>query len=140
VSSFWVANTGAAPCALRSGVTVELLDGHGATRTASHAVSPPIELTPGSSLSRLDQNPAKGETLAGLLLAWPTVPLAVLELGGSGATCPQPLFEAQSARITFAGALPLTVNDLTTPAPPGLQPICGPKLFVWDISALSASS
>jgi hypothetical protein len=142
-SSLLIANTGAAPCALRSGVTLELLDGQGASRSASHAVSPPIELSPHSSLPPLNQEPATGETLAIVVFAAPTVPDAVEALGGRGETCPEPLFEAQSARITFAGVPPLIVNNLTTPepAPSGsVPPMCGPQLFVWEVASLSASS
>jgi hypothetical protein len=141
-SSLLIANTGAAPCALRSGVTVELLDGQGASRSASHAVSPPIELSPQSSLPPLNQEPATGETLATVVFAAPTIPQAVGELGGSGVTCPEPLFEARSARVTFAGVQPLIVNlTASEPAPSGsVPPMCGPQLFVWEVASFSASS
>jgi hypothetical protein len=138
-AGFLIANVGPAPCALRSGVTLELLDGRGASRTASHAVSPPIELSPNASLPPLHQEPAPGETLAGLDFAVPTLPNGILSLGGTGNTCPQPLFQAQSARISF-GQQVRVVTKLSTgePGPTGtFPPICGPDLNIWDIDAFS---
>jgi hypothetical protein len=138
---FLIADVGPVPCALRSGVTLELFDGHGDSRTASLAVGPPIELSPNTSLPPLHQQPAPGATLASLDFDVPTLPNGILSLGGTGDTCPQPLFQAWSARISF-GQQVLVVTKLTTgePGPTGsFPPMCGPDLDIWGIDASSAS-
>jgi hypothetical protein len=139
-SGFWIANTGTAPCQLSGTVSVELIDAHGASRTASHGVTPPIVLSTNGAMPAPGQNPAKGATLASVVLFWPTIPNAVQSLGGTGATCPQPLFQATSAHITFSGLQPLVVTDLTTstPAPAEIPSMCGSDMSVMEISPLTA--
>lgn len=141
VSGFWIANTATSPCALRSGVTVVLANSQGDTRTATATIETPILLSPKSTIPPFAQDPTKGESLAALSLAWLTVPNAVLQLGGTGTQCPQPVFQAESVRITFTGAEPLIVTDLTTSQPPPsgtIPPICGSDVFVWAITSLTA--
>ena len=141
VSSFWIANSAASPCALRSSVTVELLDSAGHTRTMSHAIDSPILLSAMGIIPPLGQNPAQGQMLASLIIGWPTVPNAVEALGGTGVQCPQPLLQAHMARITFDDAEPLIVENLTNSGPPpsgSIPPICGSDVYVWEISSLTA--
>lgn len=139
-STFWIANTAATPCAVRSGVAVVLTNGEGETRTATAAIGSPILLSPKGIIPPLGQDPTGGQSLANLTLGWPTVPNAVSQLtGGGGTQCPQPLFEAESALITFTGAQPLTVNQLTT-STGSVPSICGSDVRVSEIASLTAPS
>ena len=141
VSSFWIANIAAAPCALRSSVSVELLDSDGDTRTMSHTIDSPILLTAMGIIPPLGQDPAKGQSLASLIIGWPTVQDAVAALGGTGVECPQTLFQARTARITFDRSEPLIVERLTNSEPPPSEtvpPICGSNVYVWGTSSLTA--
>ncbi len=139
-SSFWVANTSPIPCAMGSTVAVKLLGSGADSRTASHLVDSPIRLSANARIPPPGQNPQKGQTLAAVGVSWPTEPNAVSDLGGTGVTCPQPLFQAQSARITFGNEQTLNVDSLTTSQPPlsRIPPICGPTTYLWDVSPLTA--
>jgi len=139
-SGFWVVNTGPTPCELSGTVSVELLNGHGASRTASNGVNPPILLSANGTMPAPGSNPAKGSTLASIVLFWPTIANAVQSLGESGVTCPQPLFQATSAHITFSGLQPLIVTGLTTsePAPTAIPSMCGSDMSVTAVSPLTA--
>ena len=133
-ANFAIANAGSAPCAIRSTtVSVELLNGLGASRTTPPAdVFAPILLSDHGSFPPPSQNPAPGLMLASLVLAWPTIPNGILSLGGTGNTCPQPLFVAQTAVIRLTGLQPLVVANLIAPDPGTSPPtLCGPDLNIW---------
>ena len=141
ISAFWVANPSGTPCALRSSVTVELLDDQGNNRTATLAIGSPILLSAMGSMPPPGQDPAPGQLLADVALEWPTEANAVLGLGGTGTRCPLPLFQPQSARVTFAGAQPVVVGQLSNagPAPSGsVGSICGSDVRIFDVSSLTA--
>lgn len=138
-TGFVIANTASAPCALRSRVSVELLDGQGGTRTTSNAIYVPILLSAKGIIPPLGQNPAQGQLLAYLGLYWPTLPDAIDQLGGSGDVCPQPIFQPEAAEVTFADTAPLMVDGLSNPAPPGADPaICGSFLRVSEMDSRTA--
>jgi hypothetical protein len=138
-SGFVIANTASAPCALRSRVSVELLDGHGGTRTTSNAIYAPILLSALGIIPPLGQDPAKGQLLAYLGLSWPTVPDAIGMLGGSGTECPRPLFQPQTAEITVANTAPLIVDGLSNSGPPGAVPaVCGSFVRIFEMDSRTA--
>ena len=139
VSSFTIADTSAQPCALRSGVTVELFDASGNDRIASTQVPANVALSPNATLPPLYQAPSPKERLASISLMWPTIPNAVTQLtGGVGVQCPEPLFTPQSARITFAGLQPVTVHPVPS-GNAGLIPpnesICGSNVQIMYVDA-----
>jgi hypothetical protein len=87
-------------------------------------------------------NPPPGEQLGSLVLAWPTLPNAIDELGGSygpNAQCPQPLFIPMAARITFSGLQPVTVNQLSIagPIPSSIGSICGNFVRILEFDSLN---
>lgn len=140
-TGFLIANTAPASCALRSRVTVELLNDQGGTRTTSNAIYPPILLSALGIIPPLGQKPAKGQRLAYLGVTWPTLPDAIGILGGSGVNCPQPLFQPQAAEVTFANTAPLIVDGLSNSEPPGAVPaICGSFIRVFEMDSRTASS
>jgi hypothetical protein len=116
-AGFWIADQSRTPCALRSSVTVDLVDRFGSERSASAPLWAPITLSASATLpSTSGANPYPGEQLGSLVLAWPTLPNAIDELGGRdgpNAQCPQPLFIPRVARITFSGLPTVTVNQLS---------------------------
>jgi len=112
-ATFAIADTSAQACALRSGVTVEFFDAQGNERIASTQVPADVALTPDAALPPLGQNAPPHEQLGELMLGYPTLPNAIIELtGGVGGQCPEPLFTPHVAQITFAGLQPITVEPL----------------------------
>ena len=121
-AGFWIADRSQTPCALRSSVTVDLIDRFGAERSASAPIPVAIPLSAVATLpSTSGANAPAGEQLASLVLAWPTLPDAIDELegndGGPNAQCPQPLFTPVAPRITIGGEQPVTVKPLSIAGP-----------------------
>lgn len=143
-AGFWIADRSQTPCALRSSVTVDLVDRFGAERSAAAPLLAPIPLSAGATLpSTSGANPPPGEQLGALILLWPTLPNAITELtgsdGGPNPQCPQPLLTPVAARITFSGEHAVTVNQLsiTGPVPSSVGSICGNDLRIGEIGSLN---
>ena len=143
-AGFWIADRSQSPCALRSSVTVDLVDRFGAERSASASLRAPIQLSAGATLpSTSGANPPPGEQLGSLVLAWPTLPNAIDELtgsdGGPNAQCPQPLFTPVAAQITLNGEQPVMVNQLSIegPVPSSIGSLCGDLVQIWHIDSLN---
>jgi hypothetical protein len=141
VSSFWIANAAGTPCSLQTGVTIDLLDSAGNGLSAAASIESPLVLSAHSTMPSPAQDPAKGQVLGVLTVAWPTIANGALALGAAGGQCPQALFVPRSARITFAGVDPIVVDQLTNsglPPPNSIPSICGSQLFIWQIGPLTA--
>jgi hypothetical protein len=142
-AGFWIADRSQTPCALRSSVTVDLIDRYGSERSASAPLRASIPLSAGATLpSTSGANPPAGEQLGSLVLAWPTLPNAIDELGGSdgpNALCPQPLFIPVVARVTFSGSGPVTVPQLSIagPIPSSVGSICGNFVRIVELDSLT---
>lgn len=142
-AGFWIADRSQIPCAIRTSVTVDLVDRLGAERSASARLLAPIPLSAGAMLpSTSGANPPPGEQLGSLVLAWPTLPDAIDALtgsdGGPNAQCPQPLFTPVAARIMFSGEQPVTVNQLSIagPDPSSVGSLCGNFVRIWEFDPL----
>lgn len=120
-----------------------LSNSQGETLTATAVLDTPILLSAKSTVPPLGQDPSKGETLAGLLASWPTVFNAITQLGGTGTLCPRPLFQPESAEITFTGTGQLTVSQLPNSnfgaGGYDIPPICGSDVRV-EANPLTAPS
>jgi hypothetical protein len=143
-AGFWIADRSQTPCALRSSVTLDLIDRFGAERSVSAPLRVAIPLSAGGTLpSTSGANPPPGEQLASLVLAWPTLPNAIDELtgggGGPNAQCPLPLFTPVAARITFGGEQPVTVHQLSIagPVPSSVGSICGNFVRILEFNSLN---
>jgi hypothetical protein len=143
-AGFRIADQSPTPCAIRSSVTVNLVDRFGAERSASAPLLAAIPLSAGATLpSSSGVNPPPGEQLGSLVLAWPTLPNAIDALtssdGGPDAQCPQPLFTPVVARITFGGEQPVTVNQLSIagPGPSSVGSFCGNFVRIWGFDSLN---
>jgi hypothetical protein len=143
-AGFWIADRSPTPCAIRSSITVDLVDQYGAVRSASAPLLAPIPLSASAMLpSTSGVNPPSREQLGSLVLAWPTLPDAIDALtggdGGPNAQCPQPLFTPESARITFGGAQPVTVYQLSIAgsAPSSVGSLCGNFVRIWGLDSVN---
>ena len=109
-ATFWIADTSGTPCALRSGVTVDLLDGSGTIRMSASKVLPaPIALgadgviPPGPIVAQ----PGQPLGLAFASLFWPTPPNVAGSIDGR---CPRPIFVPATVRISFGGVAQVIVD------------------------------
>jgi hypothetical protein len=143
-AGFWIADRSQSACALRSSVTVDLVDRFGAERSASAPLRSPIPLSADAILpSTPGANPPPGERLGSLALAWPTLPNAIDQLtgsdGGPNAQCPQPLFTPVAAQIMFSGEQPVVVDQLSIEGavPSSVGSLCGNLVQIWGIDPLN---
>jgi len=70
-------------------------------------------------------------------VGWPTLPDAILSLGGTGSQCPQPLFQPVTAAIAFGGVQP-TVVSLQNPGGSGysdIGSICGSDVRIENVAS-----
>ena len=109
-AAFWIADTSGTPCALRSGVTVDLVDGSGTIRmSASKVLTAPIALGAHGVLpsSPFVVQPGQSFGLAFVSLFWPTTS----ELAGStDGRCRRPIFVPTTVRISFGGLAQVLVE------------------------------
>jgi hypothetical protein len=141
-SAFWIADGSALPCALRSTVTVQLVDSSGGQRVASKPIAVAIPLSAhGVIPSRGKEDVSPVQKRAALVLFWPTLPNAILELGGtpSQIQCPQPSFVPKTARFIFNGGQAVTVSQLSlgAPYPSSVGTICGSDVSILELGPLT---
>jgi hypothetical protein len=126
-STFRMTDIANAACQLMSPLIVELFDASGTTRRKVVLGSfSPIALTPQALVPTNPLAPSDAG-VATVTLGWFNLPDAILSLGATGDTCPQPLFTATLAEFSFAGQPPVFVRDLS--ANGGIPSMCGTQML-----------
>lgn len=127
-AGFWVVDTSAEACALRSPVRLDLLDNSGRVRlSATQTFSDSIELSARSAFP--PANPPVAQ-MADVTLFWPT------DGSFSRGTCPTPDFVPSAVRIVFAGTSPITVTQLTDHLFGRRIAICGSHISILGAGQL----
>ena len=111
VARFWIADTSSSPCALRTAVTVDLVDGKGTTHlSASAAFVPSVSLTAHSSIPK-GLIPPQDQQLAFVLISWPLDSATGATRSSTSLACaPGEAFAPDSVKLTFDGVAPVTLH------------------------------